>query len=471
MVTALCSWRTVLAVAVPWLGGLLVSATLAASRPAPDENNVWFEYNASDTAFVFVHGIFSDSRDAWFHQADGEAAAGTYWPELVLADDTFNRPAVFLGGFYSEFDSGDYGIRDAANELYRSLAITIPPGDAPVLAKPNILFIAHSTGGIVVRHMLVRQVEKFRDKTVGLVLMASPSTGSRDANRLAWLADIAKQRMGSQLQWDHPFLEELHLDFKNLVYQQSIPRLVGVEAIENHFVVKWMRLFDKEVLVEASSGGQYFGEPQRMPNTDHFSIVKPPDANHPSHKLLRLFYLNSFLPAVGSGERAPQGEASYRFLTPHAALVQRGRVEVKRQGDIVAVLPFDVAREDQLGVYTASALIDSRRILERSFHLDEPERETVTRFDDDVVVNGRVVNGNGRPISNVLVSIDGRTTRTTSDGRYVIDGLELKRDYSLNAYAPNGTFSEEQPWTGTVYNGEWVTRVQYNIDLVEADRQ
>lgn len=35
-------------------------------RPTSGQNNLWFLYNDSDTVFIFVHGILSDSRDAWF---------------------------------------------------------------------------------------------------------------------------------------------------------------------------------------------------------------------------------------------------------------------------------------------------------------------------------------------------------------------------------------------------------------------
>ena len=33
----------------------------------PGQNNVWYEYNASDDAVVFVHGFFSESAGAWFY--------------------------------------------------------------------------------------------------------------------------------------------------------------------------------------------------------------------------------------------------------------------------------------------------------------------------------------------------------------------------------------------------------------------
>ena len=268
------------------------------NRPPPGVNNVWYGTTESDTVIVFVHGIFSDSRDAWLYENDDDPALNQYWPELIRTDPNFSGISIFLGGFYTGIGSGEYDIRDAANELYESLAISVSPATSRLLDRQNIIFIAHSTGGIVVRHLLVRHAHEFRDHNIGLVLIASPSVGSRDADRLAWLADLANQELGKQLQWNHPFLEELDKDFKNLVDKRDIPGLVGAEAIENHFIVKWYGIFRKRVLVEEQSAGRYFGEPRRLANTDHFSAVKPDSRRHPAYTFFRSFYETKFLPST-----------------------------------------------------------------------------------------------------------------------------------------------------------------------------
>ena len=301
------------------------------NRPAHGGNNVWYEYSDAETVFVFVHGIFSDSRDAWFHEDRSDPGNGQYWPELIRADPNFGKVSIFLGGFYTKITSGDYDIRDAANELYGALAISVDPAPEAVLDKRNIVFITHSTGGIVVRHMLVRHASDFRNKNVGLALIASPSVGSRDASRLNWLAEFAKQKLGQQLQWNHPFLEELDKDFKNLVDQREIPGLVGAEAIENHFIIKWLRVIDKKVLVESSSAGRYFGEPIRLANTDHFSAVKPDSRQHPAYRFLRNFYEKKFQPMVET--RAPAPSAS----ETHAAKSGMGAPIVPLQEPIKSI--------------------------------------------------------------------------------------------------------------------------------------
>lgn len=268
-------------------------------RPISKDNNIWYEYNSSSTVFIFVHGIFSNSRDCWFF--DGSflklfnRSKNRYWPDLIYNDPLFNKPSIFLAGFYTQkFNSGGYVLRDASNELYRSLKIT-KNGIDPVLEKKKIVFITHSTGGIVVRHMLARHLDDFKDKDILLSLIASPSLGSRDADRLKWLANMANQKLGLQLTFNHPLLNDLDADFKDLVNEKKIPGLVGVEGVENHFIVKSLGFFKKDVLVTEESACRYFGSPQRLGNTDHFSAVKPNNRSHPSYELIQDVYENKYL--------------------------------------------------------------------------------------------------------------------------------------------------------------------------------
>lgn len=269
------------------------------NRPGPGQNNVWYAADdRADTVIVFVHGLASDSRDAWFYEGD-EPNQNAYWPELVRADPKLAGSAIFLGGYHTALDSHDYDFRDAANELYRSLKISIDPATGAVLDKPNILFVTHSAGGIVVRHMLIRETDSFKDKTVGLLLIASPSNGARDADRLAFVADWVRSKQGHQLAFDNPFLESLDKDFKKLVYEGRIPRLSGAEWLEHRLIYsKYFGMARDEVLVEPESGGRYFSEPIRLHETDHISIVKPSDPDHRTYREFRFFYETDFLKSV-----------------------------------------------------------------------------------------------------------------------------------------------------------------------------
>jgi pimeloyl-ACP methyl ester carboxylesterase len=257
-------------------------------RPGAGENNVWYQEANSQTALVFVHGILGDSRGTWLYARQSSPAQ--YWPDLVANDNTFASSGVFLGGYYTAVDSQLYDVRNAADELLGGLRRT------GALNRQNILFVCHSTGGIVVRYLLYHNREQFADKRIGLLLIASPSYGSKlaDISPLDYLLELYNNKMGSQLRWNNVFLEELDGNFKNLVNNKLLPNLVGREAVENHFIVHRKWLPNRWLVVEEQSGGRYFARAIRLRDTDHFSAVKPDGAKHPAYELLADFYTNDF---------------------------------------------------------------------------------------------------------------------------------------------------------------------------------
>jgi hypothetical protein len=259
-------------------------------RPKPGKNNIWYDYSSSDTVFVFVHGIFSDSASCWMNEE-----ASVFWPELVRSDPRLERPAIYLGGYYTGIASDKYDLDNCEYELFTSLKRPqAEPMLPPVLKWERIIFICHSTGGIVARYMLERRYEEFASKHIGLVLVASPSYGSKWADRLSWLARVHRNRLGQQLRWASWNIQDLDSRFKSLLYDRKIPGLVGVEAYENRFIIQRTLLPNLTYVVDEESAGRYFGPPILLRGTDHFSAVKPSDMSHPSQEVLVDFYTGAF---------------------------------------------------------------------------------------------------------------------------------------------------------------------------------
>jgi len=89
--------------------------------PQSGTNNLWFRYNASDAALVFVHGVLSDSRGCWLHHDKKHSEKSRYWPDLIASDSRFNNVSIYLAGYYTAPDSGPYEIRNCADEVFKAL--------------------------------------------------------------------------------------------------------------------------------------------------------------------------------------------------------------------------------------------------------------------------------------------------------------------------------------------------------------
>lgn len=284
-----------LAAALPWNTPSLVSsanppADWWRSVPPPGRNNVWFAQNPeSSTVYIFIHGIFSSSRSCWLYESpDKDPNHAVYWPQLVATDPALERPSVYLAGFYTQLDSGRYDMAQAAQEIVDALKT-----DRVLKGKRQVIFVGHSTGGIMARYLLTHHSELFLDQEIGLLLMASPSTGSKLATLAQVPARFLDQQLGQQLEWNSPFLQQLDRDFRSLLHEKKSRHIEGREVIENQSVVR-APLLSRIVVVEEASGSRYFGPARMIGGSDHHSIVKPQGYNDPIHKVLVGFSLEHF---------------------------------------------------------------------------------------------------------------------------------------------------------------------------------
>jgi len=304
--------------------------------PKEKVNNIWYRLTDGNTVIVFVHGIFSDSNNCWFYKNKNDILKSQYWPNLLTQDPEFDDISIFLGGYYTALDSQDYDAEQASKELFSAIKrpIQIKNGvtKAAVTEKNNLIFVCHSTGGIVARHLLYHNSNFFKNKAIGIVLIASPSHGAKMANNFENLAEFYNNKLGKQLQWKNSFLKRLDRYFKDLVYEKRIPNLTGKEAVENHFIAhnKWLPCFSKELLVNEDSAVNYFNSVIILRDTDHFSAVKPANRTHPAYELL-LDFKNEFL----KSNKQQSNAADYVDKLRMKILILRGDYEASEEkGDL-----------------------------------------------------------------------------------------------------------------------------------------
>jgi hypothetical protein len=294
-------------------------------------NNSWLPGEQTlNTVFVFVHGVLSDSEACWRNET-----TGAFWPEMVQED--FRGVGVFLGGYYTRYTSGDYAVRDCAQELFTYLSQ--PLEDKPaVLQHERLVFVCHSLGGIVVRYMLEAWRQAFQLQAIDLVLVASPSLGSKYAVWLESLIDALEHETGKQLAWQAPLIEDLDGRFKDLKEKKLIPRLMGHEFREQKSLIPGL-----PPIVSGESAARYFGSPTTIPDSDHSSIVKPPGKKARIHVELLAQYreFNNTFPSVVP---LPPPAAASQAVPPRAVLECRSltwSLRINASGDGYNQLAFE----------------------------------------------------------------------------------------------------------------------------------
>ena len=252
------------------------------------DNNAWYRYNDSDTVLVFVHGVLSDSASCWLNN---KVKPNVFWPDLIESDDRFKGIAIYLAGYHTAVDSGDFPIHQCAQQVFSYLKTSDTKGRLPVLSKQKIIFVCHSMGGIVVRQLLCDEFKNFAGKKLGIVLIASPSYGSKVADTLPFVLELYNHKQGKQLRWANDTVKELDRRFRNLIDETD--SLAGREMFESLFPFKFLRKWlpwNKHVrIVSEESAARYFAKPEQIPGADHSSICKPRDAEDPVHQYLLAF--------------------------------------------------------------------------------------------------------------------------------------------------------------------------------------
>jgi hypothetical protein len=238
---------------------------------------------------------------------------------LIASDARFKDIAIYLSGYHTAVDSGDFPIQQCALEVFSYLKTPGASGHPPVMDKPKITFVCHSMGGIVARYLLCEQRNAFREKQVGIVLIASPSYGSQLAHSLDRIISLYNHQQGKQLIWSNELLRDLDQRFKNLKESGHIPHLSGVELFENRFVMmhwKWLPWFTRTKVVTEESAARYFGYAKQVGGSDHNSICKPHAREDRVHQYLFEFLQDKALlpsqalPVIGTNAGAAAVEGA-----------------------------------------------------------------------------------------------------------------------------------------------------------------
>ena len=246
------------------------------AQSAPQQNRLQLPIHPR--VIVFVHGLHGD-RDSW------RAANGTYWPDLVKTDPRFAYSDVVVAEYPSPSSNGKMSSVQLADTLWNRLR------QGHVWDHREVVFLAHSLGGILVEEMLLRHpADASRVRFV--VSYGTPHEGSTVA-RVASLYDKDPLLNDLSDAGDNTFLSQLEDRWRSSISVNGIHRFCAYEAqdtVAEDGFIRYLKPHTRVVgYFSATYGCDVTTPPQEIP-ADHIHMIKPLSRNSPAYDFFRRVY-------------------------------------------------------------------------------------------------------------------------------------------------------------------------------------
>jgi pimeloyl-ACP methyl ester carboxylesterase len=210
---------------------------------------------------VLVHGLTGDGRSTWTSRNKN------YWPNLMATDATFEDFNVYV----YEYRSGLFGpclaVTDVANNLRLHLT-----NDRVFEDHQQVVFLAHSMGGIVVRQFLLRNRDLI-PKVPLVLFFATPTAGSRLADRASILTSCSQ-------------VDDLRTLDVNSYLKSQVSDWLSSGLPERVISRCAFEIGGAQVVDRSSATLLCTKDPDSLP-TNHSDAVKPDSVSDESHIVLR----------------------------------------------------------------------------------------------------------------------------------------------------------------------------------------
>jgi pimeloyl-ACP methyl ester carboxylesterase len=250
---------------------LALAALVAAAPQSPAQD-------LRPRVIVFVHGIHGD-RDTW------SAANGAYWPDLLRVDPRFQHSDVFVAEYPTPSSSGRYSTAQLAQRLWQQLK------DNRVWDHREVVFIAHSLGGLITEEMLLNHPAEAA-RTRFIVSYATPHEGSFIAS-LAKIYDSDPLLTDLRDSNDNSFLIDLEQHWRGAPYTARIHRYCAYEGLDTaagEGVGRLLRAHARVVSYYSATFGCDTDTPPQKIMADHIDIVKPTGRNADAYTFFSTVY-------------------------------------------------------------------------------------------------------------------------------------------------------------------------------------
>ncbi len=240
----------------------------AHAQPRAEPRSYYAQEDASRRiAIVFVHGGAGSAALTWKHPEAGEA-----WPAMMAGDEAFRGASVFVYDYASPWFRKALSIHELGVEMRTVLR------DRGVLDHRELVFVAHSMGGLAVKAFLLT-FREYVPKTKFVYFFGVPSKGTELTRVARYLTDNPQSREVVSIEAGS-YLERQLVDWRTL--HARTPRFPIYCAYETVPAPVY-----GAIVVDFSSAIEGCFEPPEAVVADHRQMVKPASRETTAYVLLR----------------------------------------------------------------------------------------------------------------------------------------------------------------------------------------
>lgn len=255
---------------------LLIIAFLSPLDARADNSRFIPPVKNSTNVVVFIHGLTGDAKGTWTNEK-----AGIYWPKMMKGIADFEDIDIFVYEYPSSILSpSNLDVSEIARDLAQTLRFN------NIDYTKNIVFLAHSLGGVVVRALLAGDGDYF-NSTVSLHLYGTPTNGAGLTRIARYFSSNPQVKNISKLT-DNTFLK----------YVQDVWRTRIKKDRDNGYSMGVYCAYEKKkyggvIVVDRESATALCDESFPI-EENHVDMVKPTSDTDKS----QIFFLNSFRDAT-----------------------------------------------------------------------------------------------------------------------------------------------------------------------------
>jgi len=307
---------------------------------------------------VFVHGLHG-SHESW------RAANGAYWPDMVRTDPRFAYSDVEVAEYPTPASNGKMSSVQLAEALFAHLK------QDHVWEHREVVFIAHSLGGILVEEMLLKHPAEAA-KVRFIVSYGTPHEGSLIA-RIASLYDKDPLLNDLSDAGDNALLTQLESNWRGHASVNGIHRFCAYEsedtAPESRFG-HYLRTHARVVSYFSATYGCDVTTPPQEIHTDHVNMIRPLDRRATAYDFFYRVYRDN-----------PILEEQMVMRDNVIAGLKADCGRTSANSDLQVPVAVDSALHERV-VAAAASLIDAANL-----HDVDPDPPVVTRVDANGVAH------------------------------------------------------------------------------------